>query len=157
MGTYTNGKFNGGIHFICARLKIPLLGKFDLKNQNCWFKLKFGTCAISNMQNSGWCSLFQFFLPEMSFWVNLVQEIEITSLSWNLVPKRIQICSTLCTFFVFSTGNTLFGQIWSKTSKRQFKLKFGTKTNFNMKNSILLFTFFRFGQIWSKKNQKCSV
>ena len=29
--------------------------------------------------------------------------------------------------FTFSTGNTLFGQIWSKKSKKyQFRLKFGT-------------------------------
>ena len=31
---------------------IPFLGKFGQNNQNCWFKLKFGTKINSNMQNS---------------------------------------------------------------------------------------------------------
>ena len=31
---------------------IPFLGKLGQNNQNCWFKLKFGTKINSNMQNS---------------------------------------------------------------------------------------------------------
>ena len=44
-----------------------------------------------------------------------------------------------------------------KTENCQFKLKFGTLTNSDMQNSIVMFTFslfnqkYLFGQIWSKK------
>ena len=36
-----------------------------------------------------------------------------------MVPVLIQICKIQwrCPLFLFSTGNTIFGQIWSKTSK----------------------------------------
>ena len=49
--------------------------------------------------------------------------------------------------FPFSTGNSLFGQIWSKKQQnktkqnRQFKLKFGTQTNSNKQTLMVLFTF----------------
>ena len=37
-------KFNGGVYFICFRVKIAtLFGKFDPRNPNCLFKLKTGT------------------------------------------------------------------------------------------------------------------
>ena len=39
-------------HLFCFRLEIPILGKFDPKNQNCKLRLKFGTKTNSNMQNS---------------------------------------------------------------------------------------------------------
>ena len=42
-------KFIGGVHFFCFRSETPFLGKFEPKNQNCQFQLKFGT---SNMNNS---------------------------------------------------------------------------------------------------------
>ena len=50
------------------------------------------------------------------FWTNLVQKI---SLGWNVISRlirwyRIQWCYSL---FLFLTGNTIFGQIWSKKSK----------------------------------------
>ena len=50
------------------------------------------------------------------FWVNLVHKIKIISFSWNLIAKPIRICRIqwCCSLFPFSTGNNLFGQIWSK-------------------------------------------
>ena len=36
----------------CFQRKTPFFGKFNPKYQNCQFKLKFGTYANSNMQNS---------------------------------------------------------------------------------------------------------
>ena len=64
---------------------------------------------------------------------------------------------------LFSTGNTLFGHIWSKKSKLKLnlsvKLKFGTFTNSNMQNSIVTFTFSvfdwntLFSQTWSRKSK----
>ena len=43
--------------------------------------------------------------------------------------------------FMFQIGSTLFEQICSKNQNRQFKLKFGTSTNSNVQNSIMMFTF----------------
>ena len=36
-------ELNGGVHFFCFRPETQFLGKFGSKNQNCQFKLKFGT------------------------------------------------------------------------------------------------------------------
>ena len=36
-------EFNGDVHFFCFWLEIPFLSKLCRKNQNCEFKLKFGT------------------------------------------------------------------------------------------------------------------
>ena len=36
-------EFSGYVHFFRYRPQIPFLGKFGRKNQNCPFKLKFGT------------------------------------------------------------------------------------------------------------------
>ena len=102
---------------------------------------------------------------------------QIVSLSWNLVPRLIRICRIyLCSHFLFSTGNTLLGQIWSKKNQNcQFKPKLCTKSNSNMQNAIVIFIFFfffrfffcffcffvclfetgniLFRQIWSKKSK----
>ena len=40
------------ILFVLDWKYIPFLGKLGPKNQNCQFKLKFGTYTNSNMQNS---------------------------------------------------------------------------------------------------------
>ena len=56
---------------------------------------------------------------EHPFWANLFQKIKIISLSVNLVPGLIRICRIQwrCLLFLFSSENTIFGQIWSKKSK----------------------------------------
>ena len=43
---------NGDVQFSYFRLKRSFLGKFGPKNQNCQFKLKFGTLTNSNKQKS---------------------------------------------------------------------------------------------------------
>ena len=90
-----------------------------------------------------WCWLFPFSDWENPFWANLVQKIKIVSLGWNLVSRFIRICRIQwwCSPFLFYIGNTLFGQIWSKKSNCQFKLKFGTKTNPIIQNSMVVLTF----------------
>ena len=45
-------EFNGNVYFLSFGLKISVLGKFGLKNQNRQFELKFGTVTNWNMQNS---------------------------------------------------------------------------------------------------------
>ena len=42
-------KFSGDVQFLCFQPKIFFLGKFGPENQNCQFKLKFGTKANSKM------------------------------------------------------------------------------------------------------------
>ena len=117
-GTQTNsndGEFNGGVQFFCFRLEIPILDKFGSKIRNCLFKVKFGAHTNSDMQNSMVMFTFSFFDQRYFFWANLAQKVKIASLSWNSVPRLIQICrfQRWCSPFPFLTGNTLFGQIWS--------------------------------------------
>ena len=98
------------------------------------------------MQNSIVMFTFLVFGRKYPVWDNLVQKIKIISWSWNLVPIPIGICRIQWWYslFLFLIGNALFGQIWSKKSNYQLKLKFGSQTNSNMQNSLMLFTFFCF-------------
>ena len=52
------------------------------------------------------------------FWANFVQKMITACLTWNLVPRLIQINSIwwYCSFSLLWTGNTLFGQIWPQKS-----------------------------------------
>ena len=52
------------------RPETPFLGKFGPKNQNCQFKLKFGTQTSSNMQNLMVMFTLSVFDQKYSFWVN---------------------------------------------------------------------------------------
>ena len=83
------------IQWLCSLFPISttntFLGKFDPKNQNCQFILKFGTWTNSNMQNSMAMFNFSAFYWNYPFWANLVQLIKIVRLSWNLVPRLIRI------------------------------------------------------------------
>ena len=100
---------------------------------------------------------------EYQFWTNLVQKVEIGSLSWNLEPSLSQICriQLWCELFLFWTRNTLFGKIWSQSSKL-FEVKFGTETNLNMQNSlntcrICIFAFIVFVwkySIWLREHRQ---
>ena len=105
--------------FSVLERKYPFTGKFGSKNETCQFKLKFGTKNNSNMQNLMMMFNFFCFGSKTHFWTNLVQKIKIVSLSWNLVRRLIRICRVEWwhSLFLFLTGNTLFGQIWSKKSK----------------------------------------
>ena len=59
------------------------------------------------------CSVFDWKYP---FWVNLVQKLNILSLSWNLVFRLIQIYRIPWRYslFLFSTGNTFLGKFGPK-------------------------------------------
>ena len=112
-------EFNGDVPFFCFWVEILFLGKFGPKNQNFYFKLKFGTHTNSNMQNSMVVFTFSVSEGKCSFWANLVQKVKIINLSWNLVPTLIRIwrIQWLMFTFLFLIGHTLFGQIWSKKLK----------------------------------------
>ena len=62
---------------------------------------------------------------------------KIFSLSWNLVPKLIWISRIQwwCSFYIF-------GQFLSKNQNYEFKLKFFTKSNLNMQNSVIFLSLF---------------
>ena len=112
-------KFNSGAHFFGFQSEMPFLGKFGSKSQNYLFELKSGTYTNSNMQIS--MEMFTFFLSDQKcpFWKNLVQNVKIVSLRLNLLTSIIRICriQRWCSFFSFSIGNALLGQIWSKMTK----------------------------------------
>ena len=95
--------------------EIPFLGKFILdlrypfwaslvqKNQNCQFKLKFGSQTDMNSQDSKDNVGFSSSDRKCLFWANLVPKIKIISLSRNLIPIligicRIQWCCSICLF-----------------------------------------------------------
>ena len=52
------------------------LGKFCPENQNCQFKLKFGTKTNSNMQNSMMMFTFFVFNNKYPSWANLIQKFQ---------------------------------------------------------------------------------
>ena len=87
---------------------------------------------------------FFVFDRKYPFLANLVQKVKIISWSSNLVARLIQICRIqwCCSLFQFLNGNTFFGQICSKNQNCHFKLKFGTYTNSNMQNLMVIFIFF---------------
>ena len=72
------------------------------------------------------CSVFNW---KYLFWVNLVQKLKIISLSWNFVPRLIQICEIprRCSLFLFSTGNNFLGKFTPKNQNCQLELKFCTR------------------------------
>ena len=57
--------------------KNPFFGKSGAKNQNCQFRLKFGTKPNSNVWNSVTMFTFCVFYHKCPFWVNLVQNSKL--------------------------------------------------------------------------------
>ena len=105
-------------HWWCSVILFSIgktfLAKFHSKIQNCLLKVKY-----SNMQNSMVRFPFSAFDWEHPFWAYLVQKMNIVGLNCNLVPRLIRIrgIQWSCSVFPFSTGNTIFGQIWPQNSK----------------------------------------
>ena len=83
-------------------------------------RIKAGGVLIQRLIRIGWVLNLESLNPPLhrkySFWANLVHKIKIVSLRWNLRLRLIGISKTQwqCSLFSFSTGNALFGQIWSK-------------------------------------------
>ena len=95
---------------------------------------------MQNYVENMWC-YFSVLDQKNPIWANLIKKIKIVSLSWNLVPRLICIYGIQWrSLFLFLTINIVLGQIWSKNSKL-FKVKFDTKANLNMQNSMMMFTF----------------
>ena len=64
-------------------------------------------------------SLFSFSIENAFFLVIVVQNVKIVGLKANFIGQsNSNIHNSMMLFtFLFSTGNTLFGEIWSKKSK----------------------------------------
>ena len=73
--------------------------------------------------------MFTFFALDQKnpFWANLVKKIKIVNLSKNLL-----------TFSVFDHKYLSWANLVRKTHKCLFKVKFDTKTNLNMQNSMVV-------------------
>ena len=94
------------VYFFCFRPEKPFLGKSGQKNQNCQFKLKFGSKTNLNMWNSLIMFTFSVFVHKYISWANLVQKFKKKFSKWNSIQRLIRI--------------------WSKNYNCQFKLKIGT-------------------------------
>ena len=90
-----------------------------------------------------WCPFFSVFDRKYYFWASLVQKIKIISLSTSLVPILIQIYKINGDFLFFFRFRPDISFLGKSASKNQLsvKIKFGTKTNLNMQNSMVVFTF----------------
>ena len=131
----------------CFRLEIPFLGKFGLKTQIYQFKLKFGTWTNSNMQNSMECSLF-FFLTRNTFfgkiWSKKSSKLSVWGEIWYLDQFEYAEFNGSIHFFCLRPEKPFLRKCGPKNQNCNFKLKFGTTTNFNMQNTMTMFTFFCF-------------
>ena len=106
---------------------------------------------------SPWTACSAFNLKYL-FWVNLVQKLKIISLSWNFVPRLIQICRIpwWCSLFLFSTGNIFLGKFGPKNQNFQSELKFCTRLIWTSRimQKICGVYFFCF---WPEKPSKLSA
>ena len=114
------------------------------------------------MQNS--MMLFTFFVFDWKcpFWTNLVQKIKNVSLRWNLMPRLTRICRIQwrCSLFFFRPEIIFLGNFCSKNKDCQFKLKFGTQNNWNMQNSLAMYTLSVLDQkypFWANFVQKVKI
>ena len=102
---------------------------FTPKNQNCQFRMKFGTQTNSNIHNSMVMFIFSVFDQKYHFFwkFKFIQNIKIVFWNRNAEPRLIWICKIWWSFsfFSFFIGYTLFRLkdlpflpfFWSKNSK----------------------------------------
>ena len=89
-------EFSGDVHFPYFGPKLTFLSKFGPKRQNSIFKMTIGFYRNSNMSNSMVTFKFSLLNRNYTFWLNLVRKETIVWLTWNLVPRLIQICRIQC-------------------------------------------------------------
>ena len=88
--------------------KFSVLGNLVPKNQNCQFKLKFGTKTSSNMQN-----LMMLFISSILYWkynfgANLVQKIKIVTEAEICYLDSLEYKELNGSFFLISYRKYLF-------------------------------------------------
>ena len=91
-----------------------------------FLELTFTTQKANTFSPCTGCFVFNW---KYLFWVNLVQKLKMISLSWNFVPRLIQICriSWWCSLFLFLTRNTFLDQFGPRNQNCQFELKYCTR------------------------------
>ena len=139
-------------NFFCFTPEKPFLGKSSPKNQNCQFRPKVGDKTNPNMQNLMMMFTFSDFDYKYPSWANLVHIFKIVCSKWNLIQRLIWICKIQwwCLFYVLDWKQLPFlDKLGPKNQNCQFKLKIGTKTNSNMKKSMVIFTFSLFNRTCS--------
>ena len=118
--THSNMEFNGDVHFFRFLPEIRFFGKFGSKVQNC-FKVKFGTLADSKYAKLIGDVHFFCFRLELSFLSKFSPKNQncqfklSTQTSQNMQNLTVMFMKNIMvtfTFFLFLTGNTLYGQIW---------------------------------------------
>ena len=102
-----------------------------------------------------WCSLFLFSIGN-TFFVKFGPKNQNCQFELKFHTRLMWICRIT---FCFRPEKPFFGKYGQKNQNYQFKGKFGTKTNLNVRNSMMMLTFSVFnrkyllGQIWSKKSK----
>ena len=133
--------------FLFKTRKTPIGANLVKKYQNCKFKLKFSTKTNLNLWNSTMMFTFSVFDHKHPFWANLVHKFKIVCSKWNLIQRLFE-------FAKFNVGvyficfrleiDPFLGKFGPKNNNCQFKLKIGTYTDSNMKNSVVIFIIFCF-------------
>ena len=93
-----------------------LSSKFRPENQNCQFKLKFGTYTNSNMQNSMALLTFSVLDQQNSFWANLVknQNCQFKLKFGTYTNSNMQNSMALLTFSVLDQQNSFWANLVQK-------------------------------------------
>ena len=124
-----------------------------------WSK-KFGTKTFEYAEFNDDVHFFAFDHKYLS-WANLLQKFKIVCSEWNLIQRVFEYAKFIGgVYFICFRLNiaTFFGKFGPKSRNCQFKVKIGTYTNSNMKNSIFMVIFLSWGILFLKlcsKNQNC--
>ena len=149
---------------------------FNWKYQFSWVnlvqKLKFISLnwnfvprLIEICRISWWCSLFLFSTAN-TFLGKFGPKNQICQFELKFRTRLLWIYAELCrkyvvfTFSVLGQKNTFWVNLVKKNKNYHFKLKFGTKTNLNKQNSMMMFTFSVFDQpylSWANSVQKFKI
>ena len=109
-------------------------------------------------------SVFDWKCPFRQIWSKKSNcQFELKSRTRRIWMYRVmqKICGVH--LFWFRSKKAFLGKSGQKNQNCQFSRKFGTKTNLNMWNSIMIFTFsvfdrkYLFRKIWSKKSKLLKV
>ena len=116
--------------FICFRLEIPFLGKFNPKNKNCQLKLKLKYNQFKYAQFNGGVHFFFFcFRPGIFVLGKSGPKNQICQFKLTFVTRLYRICRIqwwFPFFLCFRPHIPFFVQIGPKKSKLLFKQKLST-------------------------------
>ena len=110
------------------------------------------------MQNSMAVITVFLFYHKWFFWANLVENVKIVSVKWNLIPRLIRIYRIQWGYFLLEMP--FLSKCGLNCQYCQFKVKLNTKTNLNIWKSMMVFTFFVFDQkcpFWTNLFQNVKI